>query len=170
MLGETLYLDSRVLLVDNMLLYFDKASMAESLEVRVPFLDHDVVSFCCSLPDSRRVRLGNRKALLKMAARGLVEDAIIDRPKRGFFHSALGTWLEVQREDLLAETLRDRRSRERGLFRGEEVERLLGRAGGEGKKASQRLFCLFLLERWLRQWVDADAPGRRPSREGALAV
>ena len=100
-LAETLYLDSRLALVDNMLLYFDKASMSESLEVRVPFLDHDLVGFCSSLPDSHRVRLGNRKALLKSAARGLVDDEIIDRPKRGFFHSALGTWLEVQREDLL---------------------------------------------------------------------
>jgi asparagine synthase (glutamine-hydrolysing) len=169
-LGETLYLDSKVLLVDNMLLYFDKASMAESLEVRVPFLDQDVVSFCCSLPDNRRVRLGNRKALLKQAARGLVDDAIIDRPKRGFFHSALGTWLEVQREDLLTETLCDERTRERGLFREEEVERLLAHAGGDGKKASQRLFCLFLLERWMRQWVDADAPGRRCGPPSAVAA
>jgi asparagine synthase (glutamine-hydrolysing) len=169
-LAETLDLDRRLALVDNMLLYFDKASMAESLEVRVPFLDQDVVAFCSSLPDAQLVRLGNRKALLKSAARGLVEDEIIDRPKRGFFHSALGTWLEVQREDLLAETLLDDRTRTRGLFRPEEVERLLGQAGGEGKKASQRLFCLFLLERWMRRWVDADAPGRRAGRPRALVA
>ncbi len=169
-LAETLQLDSRLALVDNMLLYFDKASMAASLEVRVPFLDQDVVSFCSSLPDSHRVRLGNRKALLKLAARGLVDDAIIDRPKRGFFHSALGTWLEVQREDLLSETLRDERTRERGLFRSDELDRLLAGAGGEGKKASQRLFCLFLLERWLRQWVDADAPGRARTARSATFI
>ena len=54
-LGETLHLDSRLALVDNMLLYFDKMSMATSLEVRVPFMDHDVVAFCARLPDSRRV-------------------------------------------------------------------------------------------------------------------
>jgi asparagine synthase (glutamine-hydrolysing) len=169
-LAETLQLDCRLALVDNMLLYFDKASMAASLEVRVPFLDQDVVSFCSSLPDSQRVRLGNRKALLKLAARGLVDDEIIDRPKRGFFHSALGTWLEVQRDDLLSETLLDPRTAERGLFRGEEVERLLASAGGEGKKASQRLFCLFLLERWLRQWVDADAPGRASKARSATFI
>ncbi len=169
-LAETLQLDSRLALVDNMLLYFDKASMAASLEVRVPFLDQDVVSFCSSLPDSHRVRLGNRKALLKLAARGLVDDEIIDRPKRGFFHSALGTWLEVQREDLLSETLRDERTRARGLFRSDELERLLAGAGGEGKKASQRLFCLFLLERWLRQWVDADAPGRARTARSATFI
>ena len=71
-----------------MLLYFDKMSMAESLEVRVPFMDHDVVSFCYALPDDRKVRLGNRKELLKRASRGLVDDEIIDKKKRGFFHWA----------------------------------------------------------------------------------
>ena len=53
-LGETLHLDTRLALVDNMLLYFDKMSMATSLEVRVPFMDHKLVEFCTRLPDSRR--------------------------------------------------------------------------------------------------------------------
>ena len=93
--------------MDNMLLYFDKISMAASLEVRVPFMDHDVVSFCSQLPDSRRVWRLRRKELLKRASRGLVEDAIIDKPKRGFFHSALGAWLEVHRDGLVPDTLLD---------------------------------------------------------------
>jgi hypothetical protein len=83
-----------------MLLYFDKMSMAASLEVRVPFMDHDVVAFCSALPDARRVWLGRRKELLKRASRGLVDDAIIDKKKRGFFHAALGAWLRAHRDDL----------------------------------------------------------------------
>ena len=157
-LTQTLYLDSRLALVDNMLLYFDKMSMATSLEVRVPFMDHDVVSFCLALPDSRKVRRGNRKELLKRVSRGLVADEIIDRPKRGFFRSALGAWLQAQQGGLLEQTLLDPRTRERGLYRGDEVERLLRIAGGGDIKADQRLFSLFLLERWLREWVDAPAP------------
>jgi asparagine synthase (glutamine-hydrolysing) len=156
-LAAALHADARTVLADNMLLYFDKMSMAASLEVRVPFMDHDVVSFCCALPDSRKVRLGNRKELLKRAARGIVDDAIIDKRKRGFFHSALGAWLSAQREGLIEQTLRDPRATERGLYRQQEVERLLRVAGTGGKKADQRLFCLFLLERWMREWVDAPA-------------
>jgi asparagine synthase (glutamine-hydrolysing) len=156
-LAQTLDLDTRTVLVDNMLLYFDKMSMAKSLEVRVPFMDHDLVSYCYSLPDSRKVRLGNRKELLKRAARGLVDDQIIDKKKRGFFHSALGAWLGAQRHGLIEETLRDPRVTERGLYRQEEVDRLLRMAGEGGKKADQRLFCLFLLERWMQEWVDAPA-------------
>ncbi len=157
-LTQTLYLDSRLALVDNMLLYFDKMSMATSLEVRVPFLDHDVVSFCLALPDSRKVRRGNRKELLKRVSRGLVADEIIDKPKRGFFRSALGTWLRAQEGGLLEQTLLDPRTAERGLYREDEVRRLLQVAGSGDIKADQRLFCLFLLERWMREWVDAPAP------------
>jgi asparagine synthase (glutamine-hydrolysing) len=157
-LTQTLYLDSRLALVDNMLLYFDKMSMATSLEVRVPFLDHDVVSFCLALPDSRKVRRGNRKELLKRVSRGLVADEIVDKQKRGFFRSALGTWLKAQEGGLLEQTLLDPRTAARGLYREAEVRRLLQVAGSGDIKADQRLFCLFLLERWMREWVDAPVP------------
>jgi asparagine synthase (glutamine-hydrolysing) len=170
-LSQTLHIDTRTALVDNMLLYFDKMSMAKSLEVRVPFMDHDVVSYCYALPDDRKVRLGNRKELLKRAARGLVDDEIIDKKKRGFFHSALGTWLTAQRDGLLEETLRDPRVSARGFYRQGELDRLLKIAGEGGKKADQRLFCLFLLERWMREWTDPPSPESNPTvRPGAAAV
>ena len=156
-LGETLHLDSRLALVDNMLLYFDKMSMAASLEVRVPFMDHDVVSFCSQLPDSRRVWRLRRKELLKRASRGLVEDAIIDKPKRGFFHSALGAWLEVHRESLVPDTLLDERTLARGQFRPGAIRELVERVRADDKKANQRLFSILLLERWQRLFVDSDA-------------
>jgi asparagine synthase (glutamine-hydrolysing) len=166
-LAETLHLDSRLALVDNMLLYFDKISMAASLEVRVPFLDHDVVSFCTALPDSRRVWRLRRKEILKRASRGLVEDAIIDKKKRGFFHSALGAWLQVHGSGLFADVLLDERTRERGQFQEPALRTLLAGAGEEGKKASQRLFCALLLEQWQRMWVDPDGAGRRLARREA---
>ena len=54
-LAETLYLDAQLALVDDMLHYFDRASMAHSLEVRVPFLDHQLVEFCATIPSSLKV-------------------------------------------------------------------------------------------------------------------
>lgn len=167
-LTQTLYLDTRLALVDKLLLYFDKMSMATSLEVRVPFMDHDVVSFCLALPDSRKVRLGNRKELLKRVARGLVDDEIVDRRKRGFFRSALGAWLNAQQDGVLAETLLDPRTADRGLFREAEVKRLLELAGTGDIKADERLFCVFLLERWMREWVDA-APAPPAARAAVTA-
>jgi asparagine synthase (glutamine-hydrolysing) len=151
-----------------MLLYFDKMSMAASLEVRVPFMDHELVEFCTALPDRAKVRRQRRKDILKEASRGLVEDAIIDKKKRGFFHSALGTWLRVQRESLVSDVLLDERTLDRGLFKPEVVRALVASGGEEGKKHSQRLFCLFLLEKWLRRFV--DEPVDQPEVGLALAA
>ncbi len=153
-LGETLALDTRLALVNNMLLYFDKASMAASLEVRVPFLDTDLVRFCAQLPDSRKVWRGRRKELLKRASAGLVNAEIIAKRKRGFFHAALGSWLRVHRDALLTDTLLDPRALAREQYDPVAVRALLTTAGADGKKADQRLFCLMLLERWQQVFVD----------------
>jgi asparagine synthase (glutamine-hydrolysing) len=156
-LGETLALDTRMALVDNMLLYFDKMSMASSLEVRVPFLDTEIAEFCGHLPDHRKVWLGRRKELLKRASHGLVDEQIISKRKRGFFHSALGAWLRVHSDTLLSDTLLDPRALARGQYDAAAVNGLLADAGENGKKSDQRLFCLMLLERWQQQFVDGDA-------------
>jgi asparagine synthase (glutamine-hydrolysing) len=161
-LGETLHLDTRVALVDNMLLYFDKMSMAASLEVRVPFMDHDVVSFCSRLPDSRRVWRMRRKELLKRASRGLVDDAIIDKPKLGFFHDGLGAWLTHHRDALVRETLLEGPALDRGIFQRQAVLDLVERAQLDDKKASQRLFSLLALERWMLMFVDREMTPSSP--------
>ena len=165
-LRQVLFMDSGLALVDNMLHYFDRMSMATSLEVRVPFMDHDVVEYCMGLPDSRRVLRLARKELLKRAARGLVDDAIIDKPKRGFFHSALQAWLRVNRDSVVAPNLMDGRARDRGMFRSDAVAQLVGRAGTSGKKEAQVLLSILLLEMWQRTWSDADSRGRKLWREG----
>lgn len=160
-LAEVLEGDRRLALVDLMFLYFDKMSMATSLEVRVPFMDQDVVSFCAGLPDDRAVLRTRRKALLKYAARGLVDDTIIDKPKRGFFVGALGTWLEVHRDALLRDILLDRRTLDRGQVREPALLALVEADGRHTKPNNRRLLSLLLLEMWQRLWLDGDGPGRQ---------
>jgi asparagine synthase (glutamine-hydrolysing) len=169
-LAEVLAGDRRLALVDTMFLYFDKMSMAASLEVRVPFMDHDVVGFCAGLPDDRAVWWGRRKELLKRAARGLIDDEIIDKPKRGFFVGALGTWLRVHRDLLLRETLLDPHTLARGQINEQPLLALVQESGAHGKTAHRRLLSLLLLERWQRLWVDPDSPGRRLARSAAPSV
>jgi asparagine synthase (glutamine-hydrolysing) len=168
-LAQTLALDTRMALVDNMLLYFDKMSMAASLEVRVPFLDPALVRFCTELPDSRKVWMGRRKELLKRASHGLVDAEIINKRKRGFFHSALGAWLRVHSDALLSDTLLDPRALARGQYDATAVRTLLADAGAAGKKADQRLFCLMLLERWQQLFVDG-ARSAQPAPAVAAAA
>ncbi|MCA1682458.1 MAG: asparagine synthase (glutamine-hydrolyzing) [Actinobacteria bacterium] len=166
-LEQTLELDRRLALVDSMFLYFDKMSMSASLEVRVPFVDHRLVSFSLALPDSRRVWLLRRKAILKRAASGLVDESILNKKKRGFFGHALEGWLQTHRDGFVRDVLLDPGTLARGQFRAGALEQLLAGTGERGRKNAQVVFTALMLELWQRQWVGggwrarlADAHGR----------
>jgi asparagine synthase (glutamine-hydrolysing) len=154
-LTQTLYLDTRLALADQLFMYFDRMSMAESLEVRVPFADHHLVSFCLSLADRRRVWLLRRKEVLRRASRGLVTDHVLRKRKQGFFRYAMGIWLDHHR-GFVRDILLDERTRSRGQLQLPAVAQLVDGAGKLGIKADQQLLCLLLLEQWQRLFVDAD--------------
>jgi asparagine synthase (glutamine-hydrolysing) len=154
-LAGLLSLDVRLALPDLMFMYFDKMSMATSLEVRVPFADHDVVNFCMALVENRRIRgVGRGKELLRRASAGLVDEAVINRAKRAFFRAASGGWLDDQR-GAISEVLLDQRTLERGLFDRTVIERLL--APAKGPRGAEPLLAAFMLEMWHRTFID----GRR---------
>lgn len=168
-LRETLFLDTKLALVDLMFLYFDKMSMAASLEVRVPFADHDVVAFCMGLPDDRKITRGRRKELLRRMSRGLLDDATIDKKKRAFFRAASSTWLRSNRSGIVEDVLLDQRSRDRGIFMPGAVDRLISQSVGGGR-STEPLLAVLMLELWHRHFVDADGAGRRLARQAARAA
>jgi asparagine synthase (glutamine-hydrolysing) len=151
-----------------MFLYFDKMSMATSLEVRVPFADHDVVSFCMGLPDDRRIMRGRRKEILRRVSRGLLDDATIDKKKRGFFRAASSTWLNTHRDGIVRDALLDERARGRGIFAPGAVEGLIAQSQGKGR-AGEPLLAVLLLELWHRQFIDSDGAGRRDKMSSRTA-
>jgi len=163
-LRETLFLDTKLALVDLMFLYFDKMSMGTSLEVRVPFADHDVVSFCMGLPDDRRITRGRRKEILRRVSRGLLDDATIDKKKRGFFRGASSSWLNTHRDGMVRDALLDERARGRGIFEPTAVQNLIARSSGTGR-AGEPLLAVLLLELWHRCFIDADGAGQRLAAE-----
>jgi len=167
-LSRTLLLDLRTALPDLMFLYFDKMSMAASLEVRVPFADHDLVSFCTALPDNRRIRRLRGKEILRRVSVGLVEDSIIERPKRGFFRAASASWLD-HNSSLVRDTLLDRRCAERGLLDPTTLRAWLARPAGRGR-GGEPLLTAFMLERWHRLFIDADGIGHQRARAARLAT
>jgi len=79
-----LYLDTVYRLPDDMLTKVDRASMAHSLEVRVPFLDHTLVEFIASMPVDMKLRGATRKYALKKMIRPWLPPGVLDRPKQGF--------------------------------------------------------------------------------------
>jgi asparagine synthase (glutamine-hydrolysing) len=91
-LNRMLYVDTKVWLPDDLLVKADRMSMANSLELRVPFLDHQLVEFAAALPMRSKLNGSCGKAILRDAMRGLLPDTIIDRPKKGF-PVPLASWL-----------------------------------------------------------------------------
>jgi asparagine synthase (glutamine-hydrolysing) len=162
-LGETLFLDTKLALVDLMFLYFDKMSMATSLEVRVPFADHDLVAFCMALPDDRRIVRGRRKDILRRVSHGLLDETTINRQKRAFFRAASSRWLETHR-GMVRDVLLDERARSRGIFNPQVVGRLIATSQGSGR-ANEPLLGVLLLELWHRHFVDGDGQARRLARQ-----
>jgi asparagine synthase (glutamine-hydrolysing) len=164
-LPATLYLDAQLALVDDMLLYFDRTSMAHSLEVRVPFLDHRLVEFCATIPAAYKVRREGRrlvtKSVLKTAARGLVPDRIIDKTKVGFFNASVDGWLEGQIDRSVREYLLDSEPRYAAMIDRDEVERLVAKRDNRGFGGRQfTILSLLMLEIWLSTYLPRATAGR----------
>jgi asparagine synthase (glutamine-hydrolysing) len=148
-IDKTLQLDAQIMMVDDPVKRVDNMAMAFGLETRVPFLDHELVELAARIPAELKVRDGG-KYILKQASRGLVPDAVIDRPKGYFPVPALkylrGAFLEFVRTVLEAP-----RARQRGLFNRAYVDRLLANAEGElTPKGHSKLWQVALLECWLQ--------------------
>lgn len=153
-LPATLYIDAQLALVDDMLHYFDRASMAHSLEVRVPFLDHHLVEYCATIPADMKVRRLTTKYVLKEAARGLLPDRIIDKPKIGFFAASVDRWFSAQTEGVIADYLLDASPRYAEFIERGTVERMVSRhADGTDTSHGRLLLSLLMLEIWLSDYL-----------------
>ena len=162
-LPAALYLDGQMGLVDDMLHYFDRTSMAYSLEVRVPFLDHHLVEYCATIPAGYKVRRFDTKHVLKRAVRGLVPDRIIDKPKIGFFHSTVDAWLLAQTRGAVSDFLLGPNPRYAEILDRRCVEQLVRRhVAGDAEGNPRLLLAILMLEVWLSSYLPrARAPTRR---------
>ena len=150
-LDQALYTDVRSYLTDNCLLKVDRMSMACSLEVRVPLLDHELAELAFRIPDRLKVRRGRTKPLLKRVTARHVPDECVYRPKEGF-SIPIKHWLLGPLRPLLEELLDADRVRADGIFRPETVNRLkVEHLGGEANH-SHVLWSLMVLHDWRARW------------------
>jgi len=162
-LDSALYLEARLGLADDRLHYFDRASMAWSLEVRVPFLDHHVVEYCAGLPASAKVRRMQGKHLLREAARDLVPPFVLQKRKLGFFSENVQGWLGAAGAGSVDALLApDARSRE--VVDPAVVGRLISEWRGGQARHARVLLAIVMLERWLDHYLprafDVAGPDR----------
>jgi len=144
------YVDMRTWLPGRMLTKVDRASMAASLEVRPPILDHGLVEWAGALPSRLKLAGGEGKRVLKAAMRGRVPDAILDRPKRGF-DAPVSRWMRDAPDAIRDRTTNSDALRTSGLIDMDAAERLVRRhARGEGDHA-QEIWALVMFDAFLRK-------------------
>lgn len=152
LLSRLMRVDQRTYLPDAMLTKVDRASMAVSLEVRVPLLDHRVVEFTAKLPDSLKYRNGTGKFLLKRLLGRYLPVHLIERPKMGF-GVPIDRWFRHELKDLLLDYLSPERLKKEGLFDHTLVENRLKEHLSGQVNHHYRLWALLMWEMWRERWL-----------------
>ncbi|HLP10979.1 MAG TPA: asparagine synthase (glutamine-hydrolyzing) [Flavobacteriales bacterium] len=122
--NKYLYYDLKLVLPGDMLYKVDTASMYNSMEIRSPFLDHELIEYAFTLPGELKIKNGNKKHLLKTTFKDLLPPAIINKPKHGF-EVPLQQWLNGPLKTTVNEMLGDKFIKEQGIFNAEKVAVLL---------------------------------------------
>jgi asparagine synthase (glutamine-hydrolysing) len=152
-LNQMLYVDTKTWLPDDLLVKADKMTMANSLELRVPLLDHLVLELAAGLPDQFKVKGLATKRVLKEAFRDKIPIEIIKRRKTGL-PVPLRKWMRDDLKDYIREVLLSEKSLHRGYFCKSAVEDLINRNAVEGSLMKE-LFSLLTLELWHSEFIDS---------------
>jgi asparagine synthase (glutamine-hydrolysing) len=156
-LNQMLYLEQKYFLVDHNFNYTDKTSMASGVEVRVPFLDPDLVRFANSLPANLKYRGRQGKWILKESLNGVLPDTVLKRKKTGF-GAPLRAWLRGPLKSLVDDVLSESSVRRRGIFDFNAIAALV-KADRENRiDAAYTIFSLICIEIWSRQYLDHVTP------------
>lgn len=153
-LHTMLYIDTKTWLPDDLLIKADKMTMANSIELRVPLLDHKVLEFAASLPPRQKVNGRNTKYILKKALSQRIPHQIRDRKKAGF-PVPYASWMRTELKDMVRDVLLDPKTCERGYFRRDAVEKLLAE-NSSGRDFSKEIFSLLSLELWQRTFIEGE--------------
>ena len=149
----TMLVDQMTYLPNDLLVKVDIASMANSLEARSPFLDHKVIEFAASLPESLKMSGVETKSFLKKVAARLVPKEAIYRRKMGF-GVPVGKWFRGEMKDFVREVLLSDASLKRGIIRPEMLRRYVDEHTNGVRDHAFRIWALLMLELWHRRFID----------------
>jgi len=153
-INEVLYTDMQLVLPNDMLTKVDLMSMANSLEVRTPFLDYKVVNFAFSLPQSSKIDQNLKKKLVQDAFRPLLPDELYNRPKHGF-EVPLLKWFQNELRSLINDDLlSDEFIKEQGIFEVQEIRQLKNKIFSKNPEdVHARIWGLIVFQYWYKKYI-----------------
>jgi len=152
-IDRLLYADTRFYLPNDMLVKVDRMSMAHSLEVRVPFLDHELVEYMATVPSSLKLKnFTTKKYLLKRIVRNNLPGKIIHQKKQGF-NLPVGLWIKTYLNDYVYQVLSDERIKEMGYFRSAFTNKLISDNLSGRKDNGYQIWGLMTLSLWWEKYI-----------------
>ena len=153
LLSRMLYVDTRTWLPDDLLVKADKMTMANSVELRVPLLDHKLLEFAATLPSNFKINGFSMKYIAKRCLGKQIPVEILERKKAGF-PVPYENWLRTDLRDSVSNILLDRETVDRGYFKKSTVEKLV-RDNAESGGYAKEIFSLVVLELWHREFLSS---------------
>jgi asparagine synthase (glutamine-hydrolysing) len=151
--NQFLYWEMKFFLADHNLNYTDKLSMAEGIEVRVPFLDLELVKLSTTMPPHLKLNGKTTKYLLRKVAEKYLPEDIIHRPKSGF-GAPIRNWITNDMQEMIQDYLSPKNIQDRGIFNAQNIQKLILENKNGNIDASYSIWSLLAIESWMRQFVD----------------
>jgi len=152
-LDRVLYADVMMYLPDDLLVKVDVASMANSLEARSPFLDHEFMEFAAGIPAEMKLKGLTTKYILKEALRNILPDEVLFREKMGF-GVPIDYWFRNELKGMVYDTLLSEKAVSRGYFKKESIKKILDEHVSEKWNWHNHIWNLLMLELWHRMFID----------------
>lgn len=151
-MNQLLYLDTKLYLEGDILVKVDRASMANSLEVRVPLLNHGLAEYLTEVPHELKLRRFQSKFLLKKAMEGLLPKEVVKRPKKGF-NVPVAYWINTSLKELVRDQLSEEKVRREGFFDPGFVQKLLSEHAAGTHDHRKLIWTLLVFELWHEKYL-----------------
>lgn len=147
------YIDLHTFLIDNVLEYTDKTSMAVGLEARVPYLDHRIVEFSLQIPSKYKIKGSDTKVILKDIFKDMLPDELFNLPKKGF-NPPISHWIEKHFNFYFEKILTSSYIEKQGIFNHDYISTLRKQHKSRVKDNGMELFSIIMFDSWYKKYIE----------------
>ena len=155
-LDRVFYCDIKTYLSEDILACTDRMSMRHSLEVRVPFLDHKLMEFCATIPHEMKIRLGEKKHILRKAVSGLLPESVMNHRKQGFV-GPLSRWLQTDLKESVGRVLSKRNLNRHNILSSDSVTKVLNEHYGRVQLHDKLIWSFIVFQTWYEMYIEGDS-------------